>query len=132
MANKKVSEDSNSELDIITLPLKIESRNVLDRQHWAKKKRSKQEFALFIRNQMRLRRIPPCDCATYKVSILSLRKKQLDYDNLVGGCKQLIDALIDEKFIYDDSPDYLEIKFSQTIVKTDYQTIITRCRLKGT
>ena len=129
MAKTKISNDSNQELDVITLPLKINSRNILDRQHWAVKKRSKQEFALFIRNQMRLRRIPPCDCATYKVSILSLRKKKLDYDNLVGGCKQLIDALIDEKFIYDDSPDYLEIDFAQTIVKTDYQTIISRCRL---
>ena len=32
----------------------IKSRNVLDKMHWAAKRRLKQEYALLIRNQMRL------------------------------------------------------------------------------
>ena len=61
----------------------------------------------------------------YKICILSYRKKKLDYDNLVGGCKGLIDALIDEEFIFDDSPDYIDLHVEQHITNR-YLTIITR------
>ena len=111
--------------DIIELPLKIKSRNILDREHWAIKRKSKKEFGLFIRNQMRLRKIKKAECKKYKINILSYRKKKLDYDNLVGGCKQLIDALIDEEFIFDDSPDYIDLHVEQHITNR-YLTIITR------
>ena len=43
--------------DIITLPNKIESRNVLDRKHWAVKRWCKGIWALFLRNQMKLKKI---------------------------------------------------------------------------
>ena len=111
--------------DIIELPLKIESRNVLDKQHWAVKRESKGLWALFIRNQMKLRGIEKAKCKKYKIYILSYRKKKLDYDNLVGGCKQLLDAMTDEQFIFDDSPDYIDLHVEQHICK-EYLTIITR------
>jgi Holliday junction resolvase RusA-like endonuclease len=111
--------------DIIEIPIKVKSRNVLDRQHWAVKRQSKKEYGLFIRNQMRLRKIPLAECKKYSIVILSYRKKKLDYDNLVGGCKHLIDALIDERFIHDDSPDYIDIRFEQHI-SNEYNTIIIR------
>ena len=47
--------------DILTIPQKVESRNVLDRKHWAVKRRSKQIWAVFIRNQMRLKKIRECE-----------------------------------------------------------------------
>ena len=111
--------------DIITLPIKVESRNKLDKQHWAVKRKSKQYYALFIRNQMRLKQIKVAEKKKYKLVILSYRKKKLDFDNLVGGCKQLIDALVDEGFIYDDSPDYIDLNVAQYIAK-EYETIIIR------
>ena len=43
-------------LDVI-----IKSRNVLDRLHWAAKGRLKQEYALLIRNQMRLGAFPKAE-----------------------------------------------------------------------
>jgi len=111
--------------DIIEIPLKIESRNVLDKQHWAVKRRSKKEWAVFIRNQIRLKKIKKAKCEKYSISIISYRKKQLDYDNLVGGCKQLIDALTDEGFIFDDSPDYIDLHVEQHVTNF-YKTIIIR------
>ena len=74
---------------------------------------------------MRLNKIKFADKKKYAISIVSIRKKKLDYDNLIGGCKHLIDALIDEQFIFDDSPDYLDLKVEQ-VVSNDYQTIISR------
>ena len=39
--------------------------------------------------------------------IVCNRKRKLDHDNLVGGLKQLIDALVSEGFLYDDAPKYV-------------------------
>lgn len=110
---------------VLVLPIRVKSRNVLDREHWAVKMRDKKEYALLIRNQMRLNKIPEAKQKKYSIAIISFRKKRLDYDNLVGGCKHLIDALIEENFIYDDSPDYIELKVDQ-IVASEYKTIISR------
>ena len=96
-------------LDVI-----IKSRNVLDRLHWAAKGRIKQEYALLIRNQMSLGAFPKAEEKQFfTLEIVSWRKKLLDYDNLVGGCKQLIDAMIEEGYIWDDSPQYLDLKIKQ-------------------
>lgn len=91
----------------IKLPIKVESRNVLDRQHWAVKRRQKQNYQLLIRNQMRLNNVPKTTPQKYQLIITSYRKRLLDHDNLVGGCKHLIDALFNELFIWDDSPKFL-------------------------
>ena len=110
----------------LELPMKILSRNVLDRQHWAVKRKDKQIWAVFIRNQMRLNKVRFTeDKEKHSIEIISLRSRKLDYDNLVGGCKYLIDAMIQEKLIYDDAPDYLDIKISQEINKK-HKTIVIR------
>ena len=41
--------------------------------------------------------------------IIGNRKRELDFDNFVGGCKQLIDALSRERFIWDDDMKHLGI-----------------------
>ena len=123
MKNKDYIDTETS--DIITLPIKVESRNKLDRQHWAVKRKAKQTYQLFIRNQMRLKKIKAAEQKKYKLVILSYRKKKLDVDNLYGGIKNLLDALVDEGFIFDDSPDYIDLNVAQYIAK-EYQTIIIR------
>lgn len=122
--DKKRCRSDSSPL-VLDIPVRIKSRNVLDRQHWAAKMRDKKEYALLIRNQMRLNKIPKAKQKKYSIAIISFRKKKLDFDNLVGGCKHLIDALIEEKFIFDDSPEYVDLKFDQ-IISNDYKTIISR------
>ena len=120
---KKISDFIRS--DILVLPLKIKSLNEILKQHWATRRKSKQEYALFIRNQMRLKNIPKAKCKKYYIKILSYRKKLLDYDNLVAGCKGLLDAMIDENLIHDDSPDYVNVIYKQYKSK-EYNTIIIR------
>ena len=102
------------------LPITIKSRNVLDRLHWSKKSMLKKEYALLIRNKMRSKKHYidlVTDPTFFHLEIVSYRKRLLDYDNLVGGCKQLIDAMIDEQFIYDDSPKYLKLFVKQVLNK---------------
>jgi Holliday junction resolvase RusA-like endonuclease len=114
-------------IDLITLPVKIKSLNEMYKAHWAVKKRLKQEYALLIRNQMNINKIRKIS-EPEKVSlyILSFRKRKIDYDNLVGGCKHLIDALCDEGFLYDDSPKFIiKLIVEQMKSKTEY-TLIKR------
>tara|TARA_R100000655_G_scaffold77666_1_gene116908 strand:+ start:184 stop:561 length:378 start_codon:yes stop_codon:yes gene_type:complete len=112
--------------DILTIPQKVESRNVLDKKHWAVKRRNKQIWAVFVRNQMKLKKIKECEIGEkFKLTIISYRKKLLDIDNLYGGVKQLLDACSEEKLIWDDAPKYLDLKVEQHIGKK-YETIIIR------
>ena len=99
------------------IPITIKSRNVLDKLHWAKKSMLKKEYALLIRNQMRLNPIyeEAQEDRRYTLEIVSYRKRLLDYDNLVGGCKQLIDAMVHENFIWDDAPKYIDLRIKQTL-----------------
>ena len=53
------------------------------------------------------------------VCITIWRKRLLDKDNLVGGCKQIIDVLKDLGLIYDDSPKYLDLKVEQNLCGKD-------------
>ena len=118
------------ESDIITLSHKIESANVLNKKHWAVKRRCKQIWALLIRNQMRLKKIKECDIGEkFKLTIISYRKKLCDIDNLYGGgVKQLLDACSEEKLIWDDAPKYIDLKVEQHKSKK-YKTIIIREKL---
>ena len=50
----------------------------------------------------------------FNLVIIGVRKRELDFDNFVGGCKQLVDALTHEGFIWDDDMKHLGIpKFIQ-------------------
>ena len=111
---------------IITLKMKVESRNVLDKQHWAAKRRNKELYRMLVRNQMKLRTVPLAKHnKRYIIEIISYRKRFLDIDNLYGGVKQLLDAMTDEQFIWDDAPKYIQLKVEQ-IKSKEYETVITR------
>ena len=106
--------------------MKVESRNVLDKRHWAEKKRNKDLCKLLVRNQMKLRKVELAKPdKRYIIEIISYRKRFLDIDNLYGGVKQLLDAMTDEQFIWDDAPKYIQLKVEQHKSK-EYETVITR------
>ncbi len=77
--------------------------------HWSAKRKLKKQYQLLIRNQIRLSGYKPAE-TKYKLSINCYVPRLMDIDNLWGGLKQFIDALTTEKFIYDDSNKWLEIK----------------------
>tara|TARA_R110002020_G_scaffold474490_3_gene706072 strand:- start:24 stop:407 length:384 start_codon:yes stop_codon:yes gene_type:complete len=122
----------SKEVELITLPVCVQTRNKLDQMHWAARHRLKKEYSLLVRNQMRLNKIPKAGTGdVYKLSILTFRKYRIrDYDNLVGGCKQLLDALSSEAFIWDDDTLYIgKPKVAQQHAKIE-STIITRKLIK--
>ena len=112
--------------DVIEIPKKIKSNNILMRSHWNVKRIDKKEYALLIRNQMRLKKVKKCEQKKYTLLIISMRKRLLDLDNLIGGCKQLIDACVEEQLIFDDSPEYVDLKFKQITNKQEITMIIRK------
>ena len=108
--------------------MKVPSRNKLDRHNWEVKSKNKQIWSLLIRNQMRLRKIRKTkEKEKFTVSILCYKKGRLyDTDNVWGGCKQLIDAMVSEDFIYDDAPEYLDLKVQQIKAKESHTMVIRK------
>ena len=95
--------------DTIKIPSKIESRNVIDRLHWSTKSNLRKTYQLFIRQQMshyRLKKAEPGE--KFILELTTFRKRRIaDHDNLVGGAKQMIDALVHEGFIWDDDTKFI-------------------------
>ena len=113
--------------ETIAIPLGIKSLNKLLRAHWSYKGKMKKDYQLLVVNQMRLNRLRKTDVGEkWIVNITSIRKRKLDYDNLVGGCKPLVDALCEESFIWDDDNKHLVISYNQITNSGPEHTIITR------
>lgn len=92
--------------NIIRIPFAIPSRNTLDKMHWSKKRKLQNEYRLFVRQQMTKYKISKWIIPKMGGSIYlqSVKKYQIrDYDNLMGGAKLMIDALVKEGFILDDT-----------------------------
>tara|TARA_R100000808_G_C2131423_1_gene140564 strand:- start:965 stop:1348 length:384 start_codon:yes stop_codon:yes gene_type:complete len=121
-----------NEVELITVPVAIQTRNKLDQMHWAVRHRLKKQYSLLVRSQMNLNKIKKANPGdVYKLSILTFRKYRIrDYDNLVGGCKQLLDALTDEAFIWDDDTKFIgkpKVRQEQSKIES---TIISRVLIK--
>ena len=113
--------------DILEVKKKIPSGNQIIRNHWAVNRRNKKEWALLVRNQMRLRKINKATIDDkYTLLIISYRKRKLDKDNLYTGCKSLIDSCVDEKLIFDDAPEYVDLKVEQYNSKEEHTMIIRK------
>ncbi len=111
----------------IAIPVVIKSLNKLLREHWSVKGKLKKEYQLLVVNQMRLNKLRNSEVGEkWVVHIHSVRKRKLDYDNLVGGCKILLDAMCEEKFIWDDDEKHLVIHYTQSTERGDGYTLITR------
>lgn len=118
----------SSRLAVIQIPVAIKSRNEIDKMHFQQKLRLRKEYQLLIRNRMTIRRIRAAKPGEkFKLYITTYRKRKLDWDNLVGGAKQLIDALSNEGFIWDDAIEYIGgTAIEQLKAKDEEFTIICR------
>lgn len=98
---------------IIILDKPILSRNKTEGRHWSVKNRYTQEWEWLIKSKGKL----PKAKGKMNLQITSFRKKKLDYDNLVGGCKGLIDAIKRLGGILNDSPDLVTLKIDQEKIR---------------
>ena len=113
--------------DVLEVVKKIPSCNQIIRNHWSVNRRNKQEWCLLVRNQMRLKKVKKAtEKDKYVLMIISYRKRLLDKDNLYTGCKSLLDACVMEELIYDDAPDYVDLKAEQYKAKEDHTMIIRK------
>lgn len=107
-------------------PKKIESLNrILKMPSWARKRYNvdwRQE--IYIEYLRKYRSKPKQAKEKRYVQITSLRTRKLDMDNLIGGCKGLVDALKKHDLIVDDSPKWIEVEYKQGIESKNPRTVI--------
>jgi len=92
------------------------SLNRLMRMHHTQVKRFETGIRWQIRaNLARLRKegVEPKATGKRSVHLTRIGAKLLDEDNLAGGGKPIIDALVKEGLLVDDSPQWAELIFSQ-------------------
>ena len=118
-------------MDIIKIQAVIKSRNTINKIHRYSLTRLIKQYAFLVNNQMVLNKIRKAEPnEKFMVTITTHRKRPIrDWDNLVGGVKQMLDSLTHRYsgFIWDDSIKLIgEPKISQTKAKGEEYTEITR------
>lgn len=104
---------------VITLPFATPSQNVYMRWHYHKRNRFRDEARMHIRSQIRMmpafrHRSPVPEERRIGVEFLRRGVRQLDYGNLVGGgMKAVLDALVLEGLLKDDSPKWVQDAYHQ-------------------
>ena len=116
----------------IILPLLTPSQNVYDRMHFI------EQWRLGISYQWELKAVGADDDKfrvkweeKRKVTFVSYRSRLMDKGNLIGGMKQLLDALEKLGLIFFDSPAFLEDGYFQFIGKPQRTEIIIEKIQKG-
>lgn len=92
------------------LPERTPSLNQWQRMHWAKRARLKKRLT---------REVAWLFCgapASGKRHVIITRHspRKLDHDNLVGGCKPLVDALVACGALVDDDPESVSVEYRQS------------------
>jgi hypothetical protein len=96
----------------MTIPLPTPSGNETLRMHWAKRARLADALGLMLIAEHR-RTGASVATGRRKLAIERVGTKLLDQDNLVSGCKLLIDEIKRRNLIVDDSPAHVELVVTQ-------------------
>lgn len=108
----------------VTLPFASPSLNELLRWHWSKRRKYHDQVCLLLRMQVQMHRYEPANKRMH-MELLRVGKRTIDADNLVGGAKPIVDALVKATLLVDDSPKWLEGTYSQlTDRRNQYTQII--------
>ena len=93
------------------------SQNVLKRKyrHHAAYAKLRDAYRILVRNQMRLRGVPPAKCRrrVYLTRLMTKGERSFDRGNLIGGLKPMLDALKLEGAIVDDSEQWCDDRYAQ-------------------
>ena len=98
----------------LLLPIVIPGQNTRERWHWTKQRREVKQWAAWARSMT-----TPAQAAKGKrrVRIVSYRRQRFhDRANLVGGCKGLIDGLVEAGLLVDDRIGLMEATYEQDVV----------------
>jgi hypothetical protein len=98
---------------VLDLPLAVPSRNELDKMHWSKRHRLRADLQWLVRAAWTEQKIQIYCMDPGKVTIERYAPRMLDPSNMVGGCKQLVDALVSEGFFVNDTAAHLTETYMQ-------------------
>lgn len=111
---------------MLIIPEASPSLNELKGKHWAHAYRMRKHWSLLVmvaKNEAHIPFREPDE--RVKVRIIREGRRLLDYDNLVGGTKILMDSLREQHLIVDDSPEHIVPSYDQRqIPKSDYPRTI--------
>ncbi len=96
----------------IEFPLPTPSLNQWQRMHFHAKKRLRDRYTTLFRvYATQITKAKPREFK--RVRIVRHGVRMLDHDNMVGGCKPLMDALERAELIYSDAPQYVAVSYEQ-------------------
>lgn len=93
------------------------SLNEVNKMHWSQRNRLRGEWQWLVKAAVLNDRVTVVTHEKAKITIERYGPRRLDHDNLVGGAKQLMDSLVREGFVVDDSPKHLLPEYRQHIDK---------------
>jgi hypothetical protein len=97
------------------LPFCLESLNVRDRKHWAKRSRDKRNLSLEVVAAIGGPRYFPRPAWRHvKVTVVRCSAGRLDRDNLYASAKSLLDCLVQLQIVEDDRSDWLDLEMKQS------------------
>lgn len=119
-------------IEVIKIPIVPPSPNKVLREHWAVRSKRRKKYSLIVTSEMNKHKFKKAEPKQpFKLNIFCYRKRLLDFDNLYGSVKSLLDACCDSLFIWDDDNRHLknlEVKqrtIKEANVKEEY-TLISR------
>lgn len=106
-----------------TVPMAYPSANVYMRSHWAKQKKTKEQWKQLL---SLLFAHTPHAAKRRRVNIIRYGSRQLDYGNLwLGADKIIFDSLVSLELLVDDSPTWIDPTIEQQKCKRkDERTVI--------
>lgn len=109
----------------VETPMKVKSLNkVGPYTHWGAYANYKKKWLAAL--GFVLPKIDPPILVKRIIRITSTRKRLLDHDNLVGGCKPIMDTLKKQGYIVDDAQQWVSVKYIQRIGKPETTTVEIR------
>jgi hypothetical protein len=96
-----------------TIPEATPSLNTVLRSHWRANYYLRSRWQWFVRAAIVNNKLKPSHWTRAKVTIERFGPRRLDADNFAGGTKILMDCLVREGFIEDDSPRHIECEYLQ-------------------
>ena len=104
----------------LDIPEATPSINRFRGEHWTQRHRRRTHWAWLVRCARMDAGVASRECAAPRGSQELIRvvvdrwgKRELDQDNFIAGCKELMDALVAEGLLEDDSPAHVAVTYRQ-------------------
>lgn len=108
----------------LTIPEATPSLNRLFGHHWTHRHQKRQHWQWLVRAaRLKAKVFLAEPLPRAKVTITRHGRRICDPDNLIGGQKMLIDSLVREGILENDTPDHIELVVKQVKTKTPHTTV---------